>query len=41
MNDALHPWVKIYGELAIMYDGRLPDWYQNQTDPSQVLLGKR
>ena len=29
-------WGRVYGELAIMYDGRLPDWYQNPSDPSRV-----
>ena len=32
MNDALHPWVKIYSELAIMYDSQLPDWYEAQIE---------
>ena len=29
-------WGRVYGELAIMYNGRLPDRYQNPSDPSRV-----
>lgn len=29
-------WGRGYGELAIMYDGRLSDRYQNPSDPSRV-----
>jgi putative transposase len=26
---------KMYGELSIVYEGRLPDWYQKQPEPSR------